>query len=115
MGQLISYILIGWIALLPFVSFASHSEASDKQISSSSSRQYSDYQGERDKRGRIKRSSAAKRKFMKQTGYPHGRPGYQIDHATPLACGGPDTPDNMQWLSIEDKRAKDRVERKSCH
>jgi hypothetical protein len=52
------------------------------------------------------------REFKKETGYPQGRPGYQIDHINPLACGGADHPSNLQWLSKEDKQAKDRVERK---
>ena len=112
--RLIGYILIAWIALNPFIGVASPSELTDKRISASSSHRHSDYKGERDKRGRIKRSSAAKQKFKNQTGYSNGRPGYQIDHIIPLACGGPDTPDNMQWLSIEAKRTKDRTERKSC-
>ena len=43
---------------------------------------------ERDTDGRIKRSAAAKGDFMRQTGYPHGRPGYIVDHIAPLACGG---------------------------
>ena len=30
----------------------------------------------RDERGHIKRSEQMKRTFMKETGYPHGRPGY---------------------------------------
>jgi hypothetical protein len=27
--------------------------------------------------------------------------GYVIDHIKPLACGGIDAPDNMQWQTIE--------------
>src|SRR5262245_25729378 len=34
----------------------------------------------RDANGRIERSESAKRQFMKQTGYPKGRPGYVVDH-----------------------------------
>lgn len=37
-------------------------------------------------------------------------PGYVVDHVIPLACGGPDRPDNMQWQTVEDGRAKDRLE-----
>lgn len=62
----------------------------------------------------IQRSEAAKRAFMKSTGYPHGRPGFVIDHIVALACGGPDTPANMQWQTIAAGKAKDKVERKGC-
>lgn len=65
---------------------------------------------QRDIKGRIKRSSAARKAFMRKTGYPHGRPGYVIDHIIPLKRGGSDTPDNMQWQTIEEAKAKDKVE-----
>lgn len=68
------------------------------------------YVTERDANGKIKRSHAAKLVFMKQTGYPHGRPGYVIDHITPLKKGGLDIPSNMQWQTIADARAKDKWE-----
>jgi len=68
----------------------------------------------RDSRGRIQRSSEAKRQFERQTGYPHGRPGYVVDHIKPLACGGADDPSNMQWQTIADAKAKDKVERQDC-
>jgi hypothetical protein len=68
----------------------------------------------RDKNGRIKRSEAAKRQFEVKTGYPHGRPGYVVDHIVPLACGGADAPSNMQWQTIAEARAKDKVERIGC-
>ena len=68
--------------------------------------------------GRIVRSAAARREFRKlhpcpgtgSTGGPC--PGYVIDHVKPLACGGADSPANMQWQTIEDGKAKDAVERK---
>ena len=65
----------------------------------------------RDEHGRIKRSEAAKQAFMKQTGYPHGRPGYVVDHIVPLECGGPDEPGNMQWQTVAEAKAKDKTER----
>lgn len=68
----------------------------------------------RDGGGRIKRSESAKREFMKRTGYPKGRPGYVIDHVVPLACGGADTPSNMQWQTVAEAKAKDRIERRGC-
>lgn len=66
------------------------------------------------------RSVAAKRAFRRQhpcpaTGYSTGPcPGYVIDHIKPLACGGPDAPDNMQWQTVPDGKAKDAVERRNC-
>jgi hypothetical protein len=68
----------------------------------------------RDDKGRIKRSEVARHAFEVQTGYPHGRPGYVIDHIKPLACGGADEPSNMQWQTSEAAKAKDRVERAGC-
>lgn len=68
----------------------------------------------RDENGRIERSEAARRAFMRETGYPNGRPGYIVDHVKPLACGGMDAPSNMQWQTIAEAKAKDRVERVGC-
>ena len=65
----------------------------------------------RDGNGRIKRSAATKREFMKQTGYPKGRKGYVVDHSVPLECGGADTPANMQWQTAAEAKIKDRTER----
>ena len=66
----------------------------------------------RDSHGRIKRSEVAKRAFERETGYPHGRPGYVVDHIVPLSKGGADDASNMQWQTIEDGKAKDWRERK---
>ena len=55
-----------------------------------------------------------RRAFARQTGYPNGRPGCVIDHIIPLACGGSDTPANMQWQTIAEGKAKDRTERANC-
>jgi hypothetical protein len=60
--------------------------------------------------GRIHRSEAAKRTFLRQTGYPHGRPGYVVDHIVPLARGGTDAPSNMQWQTVAEAKAKDKWE-----
>jgi hypothetical protein len=68
----------------------------------------------RDPNGRIKRSSAAKEAFERQSGYPQGRPGHVVDHIKPLACGGADDSSNTQWQSIADAKAKDKVERQDC-
>ena len=64
----------------------------------------------RDKNGRIKRSESAKREFMKQSGYPKGRPGYVVDHIIPLKKGGCDCPSNMQWQIKEEAKQKDKRE-----
>lgn len=64
----------------------------------------------RDARGRVQRSQWAKRIFMRMTGYPNGRPGYVVDHIVPLKRGGDDLPDNMQWQTVQDAKAKDRWE-----
>ena len=63
---------------------------------------------QRDENGKLTRSRWAKKEFMKQSGYPHGRPGYQIDHVTPLKYGGLDHPLNMQWLTPEEHKEKHR-------
>lgn len=48
-------------------------------------------------------------------GQPRGPcPGYQVDHREALVCGGTDTLDNLQWLTVEEHRAKTRVEVKLC-
>ncbi len=71
----------------------------------------------RDKRGRIKRSVAAKDEFKRRhpcpsTGKGSGLcPGYVIDHVKPLECGGPDSPSNMQWQTLSEGKAKDKTER----
>jgi 5-methylcytosine-specific restriction endonuclease McrA len=68
----------------------------------------------RDERGRFQRSEAARHAFARQTGYPHGRPGWVIDHIIPLACGGRDDQSNMQWQTAAQAKAKDKVERRGC-
>ena len=47
---------------------------------------------------------------MKQTGYPHGRLGYVIDHTIPPKRGGADKPSNMQWQTKAAAKAKDKWE-----
>jgi hypothetical protein len=69
---------------------------------------------------KIKRSYKAKSDFAKIHACPStglnkpSCPGWRIDHPKPLACGGPDTPDNMQWLTIYDWQQKSKWERKGC-
>ncbi len=64
----------------------------------------------RDSHGHIARSSEAKDQFMRETGYPHGRPGYVVDHVIPLHRGGADAPSNMEWQTKADAKAKDKWE-----
>lgn len=70
--------------------------------------------------GRTERSHQARAAFKKQspcpaTGSPKGPcPGYVIDHVVPLACGGADSPGNMQWQTTAEAREKDRWERRRC-
>jgi hypothetical protein len=74
---------------------------------------------QRDKHGKIKRSSSAKAAFERQspcpsTGKTSGScKGYVVDHINPLECGGADAPSNMQWQTVADGKAKDKTER-SC-
>ena len=63
---------------------------------------------------RIHRSRSVREEFKRLTGYPHGRPGYVIDHIVPLACGGADAVYNLQWQSVAEAKAKDKWERKGC-
>ena len=40
--------------------------------------------------------------------------GYVIDHRKSLACGGRDSVANMQWQTLVEGKAKDRIERLGC-
>lgn len=41
-------------------------------------------------------------------------PNYHVDHVTPLCAGGPDAVDNMQWLTVEEHKAKTKREAGMC-
>jgi hypothetical protein len=66
------------------------------------------------------RSREVTREFQREhpcpsTGKTSGTcPGYRKDHIVPLACGGPDAVQNIQWQTIRAARAKDRWELKAC-
>jgi len=70
----------------------------------------------RDIHGRIQRSEAARNAFKREhpcpaTQQPTGPcPGYIIDHVIALKRGGADRPSNMQWQTVDEAKAKDRVE-----
>jgi hypothetical protein len=70
----------------------------------------------RDRHGRIARSSKAKGDFKgtapcPATGRRSGAcSGYVVDHIVLLERGGQDTPTNMQWQTVSDAKAKDRLE-----
>ncbi len=52
--------------------------------------------------------------FEKLTGYPHGRPGFVVDHILPLCAGGADAVSNMQWQPVKLSYEKDKFERALC-
>ena len=57
------------------------------------------------------RSSWEKHRFDVAQGYPHGRPGYIVDHVCALSCNGKDDhKTNMQYQLPAESRAKDRWE-----
>lgn len=41
-------------------------------------------------------------------------PGWQVDHIVPLCAGGPDRPENLQWLRTEDHRMKTFLDTRQC-
>lgn len=58
------------------------------------------------KTGRIYRDYAAIKEFKKMHPKPNDDHAYDINHIIPLACGGADKPNNMQWIRVEDHRNK---------
>lgn len=83
-------------------------------VRSSYASRYNGYAYPRGSRSHSRRSLVQKHLFWRETGYPHGRPGYVVDHIIPLACGGADVPSNMQWQTIAAGKAKDKWETKGC-
>jgi hypothetical protein len=57
-----------------------------------------------------KTGSEAKKEFMKQSGYPMGRPGYMFSYIVPLDKGGCDCVANMQWITIDEARKQGLLE-----
>jgi len=64
----------------------------------------------RDGRGRIKRSSSVRQRFLRSVGLTHTPSGCQVDHVIPLAKGGPDRTENMQLLCGQALRVKEATE-----
>jgi hypothetical protein len=63
-----------------------------------------------DRQARISTSTS-----LPSTGLTTGAcPGYVKDHIRALACGGPDSVENLQWQTTAEAKAKDKRERKSC-
>jgi hypothetical protein len=60
------------------------------------------------------RHAATVRAFERLTGFPHGRPGWVVDHEIPLCAGGPDVTTNMAWQEVKASYVKDQFERKLC-
>jgi TPR repeat protein len=58
--------------------------------------------------GRVIQSNSAHTDFMAQTGHPKGNPGFVIDYKTPVAAGGSDAPNNMQWAILSDARKTEK-------
>lgn len=56
------------------------------------------------------RSTTQTDRFKRLTGFPHGRPGYIINHMRPLHCHGADLPSNMVWEDSAFAHLQDRVE-----
>ena len=62
------------------------------------------------------RSKQARAEFQRATPCPVTSkargpcPGYVVDHIVPLCRGGPDTAANMQWQTVAEGRAKDKME-----
>jgi hypothetical protein len=98
-------------AALAFPTFAQHHGGGHH---SSSTRSRSSSHTSKSHKSKFHRSAAAKDQFMGESGYPHGRKGYLVEHKIPLACGGADSPSNMQWQTKADAKAKDKWERNGC-
>lgn len=71
---------------------------------------------ERNANGTIKRSAAVRAAFMREYPCPgrdpEGRCTWIVDHVVPLACGGCDMVENMQWLPRDLWLRKSAWERK---
>lgn len=66
------------------------------------------------------RSTLERHAFVKEVACPATEkhrlpcPGWQIDHIEPLCAGGADHRSNMQWLTVEDHKAKTKLDVRVC-
>jgi len=71
---------------------------------------------QRDAHGRIERNGAARAAFKREhpcpaTHLPTGPClGYIVDHVIARKCGGADSPANVQWQTVDEAKAKNRLE-----
>jgi len=69
---------------------------------------------------RIHRSQTVKADFQRENPCPANGSrrgqciGYEKDHVIPLKCGGADSVENMQWLTVEAHKEKTKSEAKLC-
>jgi len=106
------------LALLagPAPSLAWRSSNSSRSTSTSSSSHRRSSSSTSHSHGKIKRDPEQRRAFMRShpcpsTGKTYGAcPGYVVDHIQALKHGGADRPENMQWQTVEDAKAKDKWE-----
>lgn len=66
------------------------------------------------------RSNTIRAEFIRavpcpETGVTRGAcPGWEVDHVVPLCAGGADRPENMQWLTVAEHKAKTRQDVRGC-
>ena len=63
----------------------------------------------RDSKGRIKRNSSERRKFLKSQGLTHTPPNMQVDHIIPLSKGGCDCVENMQLIPKDSEKERNEL------
>ncbi len=63
----------------------------------------------RNAKGRIKRSSSERQKFLRSHGLTRTPPGMQVDHIVPLAKGGKDTASNIQLIPKDSPKERDEL------
>ena len=93
---------------------AQHQPSKDKQAAKVKTAKPPKANPKRNSPPHTTRIVSPKKQFMIDSGYPKGRPGYVVDHIISLQCGGADSPANMQWLSVDEAKAKHRADR-TCH